>query len=122
MGRWLIGARPEGFSTVTGTVFRFVGKPRPGWSGIVTCEVTEVREPELLRYSWRADGGAQTTVLYRLDRLANGTRFTFEHEGFTGLGGFIMAKLFMPILRRRMFGARLQAVLQAIQTEAPPNG
>jgi uncharacterized protein YndB with AHSA1/START domain len=29
------GGRPEGFSPVVGTRFRFVAKPRPGWRGIV---------------------------------------------------------------------------------------
>ncbi len=34
------GGRPEGFAPVPGTKFRFVAKPKPGWNGIVYCEVT----------------------------------------------------------------------------------
>ena len=45
------GARPVGFAPVPGTRFQFVAKPRPGWRGIVDCEVLEAREPSLLRYS-----------------------------------------------------------------------
>lgn len=47
------GGRPEGFSTTVGTKFRFVAKPKLGWNGVVDCEVLEVNEPSLLRYSWR---------------------------------------------------------------------
>jgi uncharacterized protein YndB with AHSA1/START domain len=46
------GGRPEGFTAAVGTKFRFVAKPKPGWSGVVDCEVLEVNEPSLLRYSW----------------------------------------------------------------------
>ncbi len=37
------GGRPEGFAPVPGTKFRFVAKPKPGWNGIVNCEVLEAR-------------------------------------------------------------------------------
>ena len=62
------GGRPEGFAPVPGTKFRFVAKPKPGWNGIVNCEVLEAREPVLLRYTWTDDGGGDTTeVTYRLE-------------------------------------------------------
>src|SRR5262249_29386450 len=32
------GRTPEGFSPEVGNRFRFVGKPVPGWDGIVNCE------------------------------------------------------------------------------------
>jgi uncharacterized protein YndB with AHSA1/START domain len=106
------GGRPEGFSPVVGTRFRFVGKPVPGWRGIVECEVLEAREPSLLHYSWVGDeNGAPTLVTYRLEPLADGTRFIFEHTGFTGLGGFIMANLVLGPVRRRMLGVGLPSVL-----------
>src|ERR1700722_17581014 len=61
------GGRPEGFAPIAGTKFRFVAKPKPGWNGIVDCEVLEVNEPSLLRYSWTGDaGGDLTQVVYRL--------------------------------------------------------
>ena len=86
------GGRPEGFAPVVGTKFRFVAKPKPGWSGVVDCEVLEVNEPSLLRYSWTGDeGGDVTEVAYRLEPHAGGTRFSYEHTGFTGVGGVFMA-------------------------------
>ena len=105
------GARPEGFAPVPGTAFRFVARPKPGWSGVVDCEVLEVHEPSLLRYTWTDGGGGDTTeVAYHLQRHGDGTRFTYEHTGFTGPGGFMMARL-LGRVRRKMLTAGLPAVL-----------
>jgi uncharacterized protein YndB with AHSA1/START domain len=106
------GGRPEGFSTAVGTRFRFVGKPMPGWRGIVDCEVLEADEPTLLRYSWVGDeSGKATCVTYRLEPHADGTRFTYEHTGFTGIEGIIMSKLVLGPVRRKMLDVGLPAVL-----------
>jgi uncharacterized protein YndB with AHSA1/START domain len=105
------GGRPEGFSTTVGTKFRFVAKPKPGWSGIVDCEVLEVKEQSLLRYSWTdGDGGDPTEVVYRLEPHEGGTRFTYEHTGFSGVGGIVMAKL-LGRVRRKMLSDGLPPVL-----------
>jgi uncharacterized protein YndB with AHSA1/START domain len=105
------GGRPEGFSPTVGTKFRFVAKPKPGWNGIVACEVLEVNEPALLRYSWTGDGDDEATeVSYRLEPWADGTRFRYEHTGFTGLGGVFMAAL-LGHVRRKMLRTGLPAVL-----------
>jgi uncharacterized protein YndB with AHSA1/START domain len=105
------GGRPEGFAPTVGTRFRFVAKPKPGWSGVVNCEVLEVSEPSLLRYSWTgADGGKTTEVAYRLESHAGGTRFTYEHTGFTGIGGFLLAKL-LGRVRAKMLAVGLPPVL-----------
>ncbi len=62
------GGKPAGFQPVVGTRFQFVAKPVPGWRGIVDCEVIEVREQALLRYSWvGSEGEAPTYVSYRLE-------------------------------------------------------
>jgi uncharacterized protein YndB with AHSA1/START domain len=111
------GGRPEGFTATVGTKFRFVAKPKPGWSGIVDCEILEVNEPSLLRYSWTGDeGGDVTEVAYRLEPHAGGTRFTFEHTGFTGIGGVFMAKL-LGRVRRKMLTVGLPAVLDDISDD-----
>jgi uncharacterized protein YndB with AHSA1/START domain len=108
------GGRPEGLATTVGTKFRYVAKPKPGWSGIVECEVLESDEPALLRYSWADPGGGEVTeVAYRLEPLGNGTRFTFEHTGFTGIGGLFMATL-LGRVRTKMLTAGLPAVLDAM--------
>ena len=60
------GGRTEGFATVVGTKFQFIGKPKPGWNGVVDCEVLEVDEPSLLRWSWTDTSTGDTTeVVYR---------------------------------------------------------
>ena len=112
------GGRPEGFAPVVGTKFRLVAKPKPGWRGIVDCEVLEVNEPSLLRWSWIGDeGGDVTEVTYRLEPHAGGTRFTYEHTGFTGVGGVFMAKL-LGHVRRKMLTVGLPAVLMISTTTA----
>ena len=111
------GGRPEGFTATVGTKFRLVAKPKPGWRGVVDCEVLEVNEPSLLRYSWTGDeGGDVTEVVYRLEPHAGGTRFTYEHTGFTGIGGAFMAKL-LGRVRRKMLSVGLPAVLDDLDDE-----
>jgi uncharacterized protein YndB with AHSA1/START domain len=111
------GGRPEGFLPVVGTRFQFIGKPVPGWNGIVNCEVLEVDSPRLLRFSWIGDGDATPTfVTYRLEPVGDGTRFTCEHTGFTGVGGFMMAKL-LGAVRRKMLTVGLPAVLDDLDDE-----
>lgn len=105
------GACPEGFAPIPGTKFRFVAKPKPGWNGVVDCEVVEAHEPTLLRYTWTdGGGGEQTLVTYLLEPTGEGTRFTYEHTGFTGVGGLFMARM-LGRIRRRMLGVGLPAVL-----------
>ena len=111
------GGRPEGFTPVVGTKFRFVAKPKPGWSGVVDCEVLEVDAPSLLRYSWTDDeGGDVTKVAYRLEPHAGGTRFSYEHTGFTGIGGLFMARL-LGRVRRKMLTVGLPAVLDDLDDD-----
>ncbi|HEY3977833.1 MAG TPA: SRPBCC domain-containing protein [Streptosporangiaceae bacterium] len=111
------GGRPEGFAPVAGTKFRFVAKPRPGWSGVVDCEVLAASEPSLLRYSWAGDGGgAVTEVTYRLEPRDGGTRFTYTHTGFTGAGGAFMAAL-LGRVRRTMLTTGLPAVLDDLEED-----
>ena len=43
-------------------------------------------------------------------RHPGGARFTFEHTGFTGPGGFVMARL-LGAVRRKMLAVGLAAVL-----------
>jgi uncharacterized protein YndB with AHSA1/START domain len=115
VARWTVtgqGGRPEGFAPVAGTRFRLIAKPVMGWRGIVDCEVLEVDAPRLLRYTWVEDeGAAPSFVAYRLEELPTGTRFTWEHTGFTGVGGFFMAKLLRSV-RAKMLTVAVPAVLE----------
>lgn len=102
------GGRPVGFAPIVGTRFKFVARPLPGWNGVIDCEV---REPSLLRFTWL--GGEHddlTTVTSLLESHGGGTRLTCEHTGFTGLRGFVTAKL-LGSVRRKMFRVGLPAAL-----------
>ncbi|HEX4216297.1 MAG TPA: SRPBCC domain-containing protein [Candidatus Dormibacteraeota bacterium] len=110
------GAHPVGFTPVAGNRFQFVARPRPGWNGVVDCEVVEVREPSLLRYSWIEGDGDTTEVAYRIEAHDDGTRFTYEHTGFRGIGGALMARL-LGRVRRRMLTTGLPAVLDDLDDE-----
>jgi uncharacterized protein YndB with AHSA1/START domain len=104
--------RPEGFAAVVGTRCRFVGKKGPGWRGFVECEVLEVRAPETLFYSWIGnEGDAPSYVRYTLEPTPSGTRLVFEHTGFMGVRGFMLAKLVMAPGWRKMFAGRFARVL-----------
>jgi uncharacterized protein YndB with AHSA1/START domain len=106
-----LGGTPVGFAPVPGTRFQFVAKPVPGWRGIVDCKVLEVREPSRLRYSWTGEeNGKPSYVTYRIEPRDGGTRFTFDHTGFTGVGGFFMARL-LGSVRKKMLAVGLPAVL-----------
>jgi uncharacterized protein YndB with AHSA1/START domain len=111
------GGRPIGLSPVVGTRFRYIANPMPGWDGIVDCEVLEVREPYLLTYSWLGgDKDNLTTVRNILERLAHGTRFTWEHTGFTGVGGFFVSMVLNRV-RRKMLDVGFPAVLNDIDEQ-----
>ncbi len=104
--------RPEGFSTAIGTRFKLIGKPNPGWRGFVECEVLESREPSLFRYSWIGNENTETTyVTYSLESRAGGTWLVFEHTGFRGVGGFLLAKLLMTPGWKKSFDQTIPAVL-----------
>jgi uncharacterized protein YndB with AHSA1/START domain len=112
IARWAM--RPEGFAPVVGTRCRFVGKPGPGWRGFVECEVLEVVPEARLRYSWVGNAGdLPTYVTYTLAAHAGGTRLSLEHTGFSGVGGYLLAKLMMGPGWRRMLDKTLPAVLAA---------
>ena len=111
------GGRPVGFSIAIGTKFQFVAKPMPGWGGVVECEVLEAREPSLLRYSWLGDEKDDVTmVTYRLEPHGAGTRFTFEHTGFTGIGGFVVSKVLASV-RTKMLRVSFPALLNDIDDQ-----
>ena len=116
MALWMM--RPEGFEPVVGNRFKLVAKPQPGWRGFVECEVLEVREPSVLRTSWVGDDhGKVTYVTYRLEPHEGGTRLTFEHTGFTGVGGFFLAKLMLGPGWKKMFSKLVPLVLADVDDD-----
>lgn len=121
MTRWMVAATSIGFEPVVGKRFTFVGPPQPGWSGIVECKVLEAIARSRLRYSWLERGESDLMqVTYELEpRGDQGTRLTFEHTGFTGLGGYLLSQLFMAPLRKKMLEEHLTSVLNGLA--APVN-
>ncbi len=117
------GGRPEGFAAEVGSRFRFVAKPIAGWRGIVDCEVLTADEPSLLRYTWVGDEDAQPTyVSYRIEETGGGARFTYEHTGFRGIPGLVMAKLVLGPVRRKMLDVGLPTVLNDIDRPEAGSG
>jgi uncharacterized protein YndB with AHSA1/START domain len=105
------GGRPEGFSPEVGTKFRYIGKPFPGWDGIVRCEVLAVDAPNLLQYDWRnKESDDPTIVTNRLEEIPGGTRLTWDHTGFRSIEGVFMARL-LGRVRRKMLSEGLPAAL-----------
>jgi hypothetical protein len=80
--------------------------------------VLEASEPSLLRYSWAGhENGPVSEVTYRLEPDHAGTRFMFEHTGFHGLGGFLLAKLVLTPVRKKLLDVGLPAALDAIEEQ-----
>ena len=74
---WLM---PNDFRAEPGHRFTFRTKPRPGFDGVVHCEVLEIAAPRRLRYSWR--GGPMrepSTVTWDLSATPTGCRLLLEH-------------------------------------------
>ena len=113
MALW--GMRPEGFLPVVGTRFKLFGEPNKHWRGYVECVVLEVQEPSKFRYSWVGnDDGKETTVSYTLEAQAGGTRLSFEHSGFSGLGGFFMTQMIMGPGWKKMLDGAIPLVLNEL--------
>jgi uncharacterized protein YndB with AHSA1/START domain len=105
------GAHPEGFEPTVGNRFRYIGRPFPGWDGVVHCEVLKVDAPHQLKYSWRNHPDDEPTfVSYELTETSVGTTFEYDHTGFKGLGGLFMSKL-LGRVRRKMLADGLPRVL-----------
>jgi uncharacterized protein YndB with AHSA1/START domain len=104
--------RPEGFEPAIGNKFKLVAKPQPGWRGWVECEVLEARENTVLRYSWKGDDDGDTTIVtYTLAPHDGGTRLVFEHTGFRGFGGFMLAKFMLGPGWKKMITSAIPRVL-----------
>lgn len=84
LARWLM---PNDFKPVVGHRFTFHAEPirATGFSGVVECEVLELRPGQQLTISWRdADrsNALDSTVTWRLHPEGRGTRLFLEHSGF----------------------------------------
>ena len=78
LARWLM---PNDFAAVVGHRFTFRTDPRPGFDGIVHCEVLAMEHERLLRWAWRG-ATLDTTVTWLLRVEGRGTRLFLRHDGF----------------------------------------
>jgi uncharacterized protein YndB with AHSA1/START domain len=87
-----------------------------GWRGFVECEVLEVEHERLLKISWVGDEKVKPqTVTYRLADDGAGTRLTLDHEGFEGLGGFMLSKFILKPGWKVMLRKRLAKVIGGVE-------
>jgi uncharacterized protein YndB with AHSA1/START domain len=85
------------FRPAVGHRFTLRMDPKPGFDGIVRCEVLEVAPPRRLRYSWLGGWvGRPTEVSWELAPVPGGTRVTLRHAGFNGLGGLAIRPILGP--------------------------
>ncbi|GAA2715436.1 MULTISPECIES: SRPBCC family protein [Actinoplanes] len=78
LSRWLM---PTDFAPAVGHRFTFRTGPRPGFDGIVRCEVLALDPERLMRWAWRG-GTLDSTVTWTLQAEGHGTRLLLRHEGF----------------------------------------
>ncbi|MFG1928044.1 SRPBCC domain-containing protein [Cryptosporangium sp. NPDC048952] len=78
---------PSDFKPVVGHRFQLQAEPIEAtkFSGVIACEVLELRPEELLSYSWtdaNNAGGLDSVVTWTLRPEGTGTRLFVEHSGF----------------------------------------
>jgi len=116
MAAWLM---PNDFKPVVGHKFNFKTKPRPGFDGIVHCEVLELDEPNRLTYSWK--GGQLNTILtITLKSVNGGTQLRLEHKGFEGLSALMVSFIMEKGWRKKILPISLPKVLD--QMDSNPTG
>lgn len=117
LGQWLM---QTDFEPRLGKKFQFHDKPRPGWRGIVDCEVVELEPPRRLAYTWQGDPGKPATLVrWTLEPIAGGTRLVLEHSGFKGIGGFFLRSILSGGWRDKILQKLARALSDA--DPAPPS-
>lgn len=110
VSEWLM--KTDDFEARIGAKFVLRAQPQPGWRGFVECEVTELVKERVIAYSWVGDEGrAPMRVRYVIEAVPGGTKLSFEHSGFTGVGGWVLARFMMGPGWKKMFTQRLPAIL-----------
>ena len=108
------------FEPRVGHRFQFHTAPRPGFNGIVRCEVLEVDEPRRLVYSWQ--GGQMrrpTIVTWTLEPIEHGTRLRLDHTGFEGASGLALSVILGVGWRRLLSRTLTQHLARAVEEERP---
>ena len=85
LARWLM---PSDFTPEVGHSFTMTTAPRPGFDGVIRCQVLELEAPRRMRWAWAA-GPMRSTVTFELSPTAAGTRLRLRHDGFHGIGALV---------------------------------
>jgi uncharacterized protein YndB with AHSA1/START domain len=109
ISHWLM---PNDFQPVVGHRFQFRTKPRPGFDGVVQCEVLEIVPPERLVYSWTG-GGLDTRLIWTLKQVPDGTHLTLDHVGFTGIRGTLISGILGQGWGSKILAVNLPAILKS---------
>ena len=111
MSEWLM---PCDFEPKIGHKFQFRTKSYPGFDGIVNCEVLELRENELLSFSWSGGSLKNTVVTFKLLPENGKTRLDFEHSGFEGLvNSLIVRKILSNGWKKKILSVQLPNYLSS---------
>jgi uncharacterized protein YndB with AHSA1/START domain len=108
IAQWLM---KNDFEVRVGHKFQFKAEPRPGWDGVVNCEVLEADPPRRLVYTW-CGGNINTTVSWDLEPVAEGTRLRLEHRGFRGLRGWMISRMLGKGWRTKILAQDIPALLE----------
>lgn len=109
MSEWLMSCD---IVAEVGYEFQFRTKPYPGFDGITRCKVLEVREKELLSFSWSGGSLKNTTVTFKLSEENGQTRLDFEHTGFEGfVNSIIVRKILANGWKKKILAVQLPQFL-----------
>lgn len=110
VSEWLM--KTDDFEARVGAKFVLRAPPQPGWRGFVECEVVECVPERVLAYTWVGDEKrAPMRVRYEIRPDGDGTLLSFEHAGFEGIGGWMLARFMMGPGWKKMLDVRVPAVL-----------
>src|SRR6185369_7039463 len=111
VSEWLM--KTDDFEAKVGAKFVLRAKPQPGWRGFVECEVVECIPDRVLAYTWQGDEkGPPMRVRYELSADGDATKLSFEHSGFRGIGGWMLARFMMGPGWKKMMNVRIPLVLE----------
>ncbi|MBA3870487.1 MAG: SRPBCC domain-containing protein [Anaerolineae bacterium] len=84
LAEWLM---PNDFVPQVGHRFTFVPSAQQGWSGVIECEVVEVKDQSRISYTWNNEPShLESLVTFSLEPAQGGTNLRLEHTGFESAG------------------------------------
>lgn len=115
---WLM--KTDDFEPIVGAKFVLRAPSARGWRGFVECTVVECEPERAIAYTWLGDEKGPTMhVRYAIEPVPGGTKLSFEHTGFRGVGGWVLARFMMGPGWKKMLTARFPLVLQRYAEGVP---